>query len=159
MDGVPRGGMFQAMNSLKGSPVLGQLKSPVEKFLYLPHTERMQLFLSSYSGTSDEGRCSWGVKSMGQLCGKTHPFRLPACFPVTNAGGGWGWGSFIGTTYLSSGGLCVRGHNSFPGKGKQMLCLSPDCFRMRNFPWLLTFGVACSNPCWLRHETLDGASD
>lgn len=49
----------------------------------------------------------------------------------------------------------------FLSRGKKtnalfILCL---CLKMRNFPWLLTFGVACSNPRWLRRETLDGTSD
>lgn len=54
----------------------------------LPHTERMQLFLSSYSGTPDEVCCcSWEVQPTGQLCGKTRPaLGLPACFPITNVG-------------------------------------------------------------------------
>lgn len=90
MDGVPRGGMFQAMNSLKGSPVLGQLKSPVEKFLY--HTQKecncfWALILELQMKADVAGE--WNLRA--SCVGKLTPLGfLPACFPVTNVGGGGG---------------------------------------------------------------------
>lgn len=121
----------------------------------LPHTERMQLFLSSYSGTPDEVCCcSWEVQPTGQLCGKTRPaLGLPACFPITNVG-------LVCRKDSSAWRLVAWDQGSFflsRGRKTNALFIPCLCFKMRNFPWLLTLGVAVQTQA--DSDVRDGTSD